>query len=112
MPMTQTRRRFLTTVSLAGAAGFLGAPAVHAAEEALETTAIRLYKIANVCVGPQYVAEELLRAEGFTEIRYIDTPAGELSEAIGRGESISVSITRHLLSPRSMAATRSPCSLE
>src|SRR5262249_2499629 len=56
-----------------------------AAEVALETTAIRLYKIANVCVAPQFVAVELLRAEGFTDIQYIDTPAGELSEAIGQG---------------------------
>ena len=86
MPNTQTRRRFLTTLSLAGAAGLLGAPPARAAEGALETTGIRLYKIANVCVAPQYVAEELLRAEGFTEIGYIDTPAGGLSEAIGRGE--------------------------
>jgi NitT/TauT family transport system substrate-binding protein len=86
MTMMKTRRRFLTTLSLAGAAGFLGAPAVHGAEGALETTAIRLYRITNVCVAPQFVAAELLRAEGFTEIRYIDTPAGELSEAIGRGE--------------------------
>ena len=84
--MMQTRRRFLTTLSLAGAAGLLGASPARAAEGALETTAIRLYKIANVCVAPQFVAAELLRAEGFTEIAYIDTPAGELSEAIGRGE--------------------------
>ena len=38
MPRTQTRRRFLTTLSLAGAAGLLGAPAAAAAEDALETT--------------------------------------------------------------------------
>ena len=86
MPIMQTRRRVLTTLSLAGAAGLLGASPARAAEGALETTAIRLYKIANVCVAPQFVAAELLRAEGFTEIAYIDTPAGELSEAIGRGE--------------------------
>ena len=86
MSIIQTRRHFLTALSVAGATGFLGAPAVHGAEGALETKAIRLYKIANVCVAPQYVADELLRAEGFTEIRYIDTPAGELSQAIGRGD--------------------------
>src|SRR5262249_34833664 len=28
--------------------------------------------------GSQYVAAELLRAEGFTEIQYVDTPAGVL----------------------------------
>ena len=24
-----------------------------------------------ICVAPQYVAEELLRAEGFTDVRYV-----------------------------------------
>ena len=71
MPMTQTRRRFLTTLSLAGAAGLVRAPPALAAEGALETTTVRLAKIAGICLAPQYVAEELLRAEGFTDIRYV-----------------------------------------
>src|SRR5713101_3906574 len=86
MPIIQTRRRFLSTLSLAGAAGLVRTPQVLAAERALETTAIRLTKIANVCIAPQFVAEELLRAEGFTDIRYVDTPPGGLAQAIGRGE--------------------------
>src|SRR6266568_3290038 len=47
MPMVQTRRRFLTALSLAGAAGLVRAP-------------------------------NLLAAEGFTEIRYVDAPPGSL----------------------------------
>jgi len=86
MSMTQSRRRFLTTLSAVGAAGLVRAPRALAAEAALETTAIRLTKIANVCIAPQFVAEELLRAEGFTDIRYVDTPPGGLAEAIGHGE--------------------------
>src|SRR5215831_9486208 len=86
MPLIQTRRRFLATLSLAAAGGLLRPSYPLAAEEKLETTAIRLYKIANVCVAPQFVAMELLRAEGFTDIQYIDTPAGELSQAIGHGK--------------------------
>jgi NitT/TauT family transport system substrate-binding protein len=62
MPITQTRRRFLTTLSLVGAAGLLGAPRALAAEGSLETTTVRLPKIPSICVSPQYVAEELLRA--------------------------------------------------
>jgi NitT/TauT family transport system substrate-binding protein len=85
IPMMQTRRSFLSSLSLLGAAGLIYTPQVLAADGALETTAIRFYKIDNVCVAPQYVAEELLRAEGFTEIRYIDTPPGGLAQAIGRG---------------------------
>ena len=65
MPMTQTRRRFLTTLSLAGAAGLVRAPRALAAEGPLETTTVRIVKSPGICLAPQYVAEELLRAEGF-----------------------------------------------
>jgi NitT/TauT family transport system substrate-binding protein len=85
MPMMQTRGRFLTTLSLAGAASLLRVPPALAAEEALETTAVRLPKVLGVCVSPQYVAEELLRAEGFTDIVYVETPAAAVPKAIARG---------------------------
>jgi nitrous oxide reductase len=49
MPMTQTRRRFLTTLSFAGAAGFVGAPRALAAAGALETTTVRIVKNPGVC---------------------------------------------------------------
>ena len=38
MPNTQTRRRFLTTAALAGAAGLVRTPRALAAEGSLETT--------------------------------------------------------------------------
>jgi NitT/TauT family transport system substrate-binding protein len=86
MPTTQSRRRFLTTASLAGAAGLVRAPRAVAAEGALETTTVRLSKNPGICIAPQYVAEELLSAEGFTDIRYVETPAAKAPEAIGRGK--------------------------
>jgi NitT/TauT family transport system substrate-binding protein len=87
MPMTQTRRRFLTTAALAGAAGFVHIPRARAAEGALETTTVRLPKSAAICSAPGYVADELLRAEGFTDIRYVDllTPTAPV-EAVARGK--------------------------
>jgi NitT/TauT family transport system substrate-binding protein len=84
MTLMQTRRRFLTTLSLAGAASLVRAPGALAAEGALETTTVRITKSAALCVAPQYVAEELLRAEGFTEIRYVDGPPGA-TEPLARG---------------------------
>ena len=85
MPVMQTRRRFLTGLSMAAAASLVRAPAA-AGEDALETTTIRLSKIAGICIAPQYVAEELLRSEGFTDVRYVETVAGEAStEALARG---------------------------
>jgi NitT/TauT family transport system substrate-binding protein len=86
MAQAQTRRRFLTGLSLAGAASMIRMRPGLAAEGALETTTIRLSKIAGICIAPQYVAEEPLRAEGFTEIRYVETVAGEAStDALARG---------------------------
>jgi NitT/TauT family transport system substrate-binding protein len=77
MQTGQSRRRFLTNLSLLGAAGWLGAPGELHAEPPPETTTITLGKIKGVCIAPQYVAEELLRAEGFTEVRYVISLPGE-----------------------------------
>jgi NitT/TauT family transport system substrate-binding protein len=68
MSTMQSRRRFLTTLSLAGA-GLVHAPPVLDAEERLETTSVRLPRTAGVCLAPLDIVEELLRAEGFTDIR-------------------------------------------
>ena len=84
MPMTQTRRQFLTTLSLAGAAGLVRLPRALGAEGPLETTTVRFGKAPGICAAPQYVAEELLRAEGFTNIRYVEEPAGA-TELLARG---------------------------
>jgi NitT/TauT family transport system substrate-binding protein len=84
MPLMQTRRGFLTALSLAGAAGLLRAPRLLAAEGALETTTVRLQS-PRLCVAPLYVAEELLRAEGFTDIRYVEGPS-DPTEPLVRGK--------------------------
>jgi hypothetical protein len=67
-----SRREFLRGLTLAGTAGLLGLyPRAVVAEPPPETTKIRLIQISGICIAPQYVAEELLRAEGFTEVQYI-----------------------------------------
>jgi hypothetical protein len=68
--MSYTRRRFLATLSMVGASGLLGAPSSAAAEGVLETTTVRLADDGGICFSPG-VAEELLRAEGFTDVRYV-----------------------------------------
>ena len=86
MTTTQTRRRFLASLSMAGAAGLLRAPPSQAAARALETTTVRIGKLEAICLAPQYVAEELLRTEGFTEIHYVEVSPTAIPQAIGRGE--------------------------
>ena len=49
-------------------------PASLADEAPPETTTIRLAKIPASAFAPRYLAEELLRAEGFTDVRYVPTP--------------------------------------
>jgi NitT/TauT family transport system substrate-binding protein len=87
MTMMHTRRHLLTAFGLAGAAGLLGARRSPAAEEALETTSVRLLRGTPICAAPVYVAEELLRAEGFTDIRYTEKGGGQAAfDALSRGE--------------------------
>jgi NitT/TauT family transport system substrate-binding protein len=45
-------------------------------EEVLETTTIRLVRTRSVCAAPIYVAEDILKGEGFTEVQYVDVPSG------------------------------------
>jgi NitT/TauT family transport system substrate-binding protein len=84
---TQNRRHFLASLAATGAAGLIGAPESRAQDGRLETTTVRIAKTAGICVAPNYVADELLRAEGFTDIRYVETVPGAPSAlAVGRGE--------------------------
>ncbi len=66
------RRRFMRRASALVAGTVLGARArPSSAEPPPETTRIRLSQIGILCIAPQYVAEDLFRAEGFTEVEYI-----------------------------------------
>jgi NitT/TauT family transport system substrate-binding protein len=85
MLMTQTRRGFLTSASMALGATLLRAPPARA-EEPLETTSLRFIKSPSICVAPQDVAEELLRAEGFKDIRYLPIPSQSIQETLASGE--------------------------
>src|SRR5207244_5806922 len=50
-------------------------------------TTVRLAMNEGICIAPQYVADELLRAEGFTDIRYVFVPQSTTRvKAIAGGE--------------------------
>jgi NitT/TauT family transport system substrate-binding protein len=84
-----TRRRFLaSTLSTAAAA----LPGLHyaaaRAEPPAETSKIRIVHVPAVCMAPQYLAEELLHAEGFAEVDYLalGTRSGPAALADGRAD--------------------------
>jgi len=56
----------------------------------LETTRIRMYQVSALCVAPQYLASDLLRAEGFTDVQYVQfdptSPADTIYSAFATGE--------------------------
>jgi NitT/TauT family transport system substrate-binding protein len=70
--MDEHRRQLVRALAAAGAMGLGGRWAQAASAQPAETTRVRLVKFPSICQAPIYVAEELLRAEGFTEISYVD----------------------------------------
>ena len=77
MPLVRTRRRLLTDIAFVSAASLggvglsslSGSGQSRASEPPPEITTVRLAKTPITCVAPQYVAAELLRIEGFTDIQ-------------------------------------------
>jgi NitT/TauT family transport system substrate-binding protein len=81
-----SRRRFLRGLTLAGTAGLLGLPPrLVTAEPPPETTRIRLVHDPSICVTPQYLAEDLLRADGFTEVQYVEATDGSGAKMVAAG---------------------------
>jgi NitT/TauT family transport system substrate-binding protein len=89
----QNRRHFLQTGFSSAAAGIAGAAALTGVRRSLateappETTSVRLLYWKNdvTCIAPLDILDDLLRDEGFTDVRYVagtDIPA----EQVGRGD--------------------------
>jgi NitT/TauT family transport system substrate-binding protein len=62
----------MSGVAAAGGASLLRAERAEAADGPLETTTVRFQKDGLCNSSIFYAAEEMLHAEGFTEIRYIE----------------------------------------
>jgi NitT/TauT family transport system substrate-binding protein len=88
MKLVQNRRDFLASLSAAAAAAAFGPRNSLGDDGPLETTTIRLVRPSGICVAPIYLAQELLRAEGFAEISYVAVPGGVASaQLVARGEA-------------------------
>jgi NitT/TauT family transport system substrate-binding protein len=99
MRLAQDRRHFLKGLTAAGAAGVLGSGRALANEGPPEVATIRLRVEDNVpnvvngvpekttCVAPIYITEDLLRTEGFSDVRYVLVKSGPpLTQAFAAGD--------------------------
>jgi NitT/TauT family transport system substrate-binding protein len=98
---SMNRRTFLRKTALAGTVelGLRGWRPGHAlAEPPPETTRIRLAKTQAMCIAPQYVAEQFLPAEGFTDVQYVTMPGASQPKAVAAGEiDIALNFTGPLI---------------
>ena len=67
------RRDVLRNLALAATAGVLRIrpTLAAAAEPPPETRTLRLGQLTGICIAPQYIAEEFLHGEGFTQVQYV-----------------------------------------
>ena len=80
-----SRRQFLKQSSALGAASLFGLPGMARAEPPPEVKKIRLVHFPAVCLAPGYLAEELLHAEGFDEVEYVEVRTNSLSPFLESG---------------------------
>ena len=84
-PSRFNRRHFLAAASAMSASSLLALPRAAAAEPPPEISKIRLVKVLATCFAPQYIAEDLLYAEGFTDIEYVNLERGTAPVAMAEG---------------------------
>jgi NitT/TauT family transport system substrate-binding protein len=99
--MQTNRRDLLLAGACAASTAILWSPVTRLSAEGPnprpETTTIRLAKNPVICIAPQYVVSDLLNAEGFTNVVYVQSDAGvEQTKAVGKGD---LDFTLHFSGP-------------
>ena len=90
--MNHERRTLVRAFAAAGATSVLSFPWNSAfAEPPPETSRIRISGVPTVCLSPQYVAAELLRGEGFSDVEYVNSGPSRVggvpgAQALGEGQ--------------------------
>jgi NitT/TauT family transport system substrate-binding protein len=82
-----SRRTFLANASALGTASLLALPRSATAEPPPETNEIRIVHASAICLAPQYVAEELLRLEGFSQVTYVPMESGNTIDGVYAGQA-------------------------
>src|SRR4029450_5295563 len=84
------RRPFVTGLGALAGTSATGPRAAGAAAPPPETTTIRLHRPptigSGICLAPQWVAEDLLMGEGFTDVRYSVTGRVGANRALAAGD--------------------------
>jgi NitT/TauT family transport system substrate-binding protein len=89
-----SRRKFLGSLAMASAGVALGLRPEQAdasREPPPETTRLRIRKADPACWAPMYVAEPLLREEGFTDIQYVSGQSQDETAKLAREGAIDLS---------------------
>jgi len=95
-----SRRSFVGGLTLAVSAGLGMRPDHAVAEPPPETTKLRLLKEkGRTCWAPQYVATDLLRGEGFTDVTFVEFQGGAVSELLATGKA---DLSLHFVGPNIM----------
>src|SRR5690349_9506025 len=82
------RRDFVKSLAgLAGVGWLSSYMKLAAAEPPPEIKKIRLVHNQGICLAPQYVAEELLYLEGFTDVQYVEGSTEPNLSFVERGEA-------------------------
>lgn len=85
-----TRRELLAASAYAGATGLLGVgPARAASEPPPETTTLKLLQSPSLCWAGLHFAEEMLAAEGFTDVQYI-----KIDPAVGSERTLATGVAQ------------------
>jgi NitT/TauT family transport system substrate-binding protein len=113
------RRAVLRALSAGIIGSVSGVRPGFAAEPPPETTRIRLVRSPAICISPLYLAEELLRLEGFTEVEYVQFKSGNLfTQAVAAGQvdlalnfigPLVVSVEQHASSVVILAGVHAGC---
>jgi NitT/TauT family transport system substrate-binding protein len=82
-----SRRDFLARASALGGAALLGVSRPATAEPPPEIRRIRLIDTPAICRAPEYLAAELLRAEGFDDVQFTKLESGSGAELIAEGRA-------------------------
>jgi NitT/TauT family transport system substrate-binding protein len=80
------RRDFVGGLTAATAVGLVGMnPQPVEAEPPPETRRIRIAKVPAICLAALYIAEELLRGEGFTDVQYVEMELPQIASSVAKG---------------------------